>query len=110
MIAEREALGPAPVHAPVSLYATLLSPSSTVSHTFPKPGASETSRKAYIHVIQTSGYNKGVAKSDGAKIRLNGGLELGEGDGSFALGAEGEVIEVENVGSGVAEVLVFDIE
>jgi len=41
---------------------------------------------------------------------VNGGLELAEGDGSFAWGKAGDKLEIENIGSGSAEVLVFDIE
>lgn len=67
-----------------------------------------TNRKTYIHVIQTSGFNVGKAK--GARVRLNDGLELSEGDGAFALGQEGDVIEFRNVGDVDAEFLVFDIE
>jgi len=104
---KREDSGPAPVQSPVTLYATLLSPSKTVTHIFPTPVSSEP-RKSYIHVVQTSGYNTGEAK--GARVRLNGGLELAEGDGAFAWGREGDKLEVENVGDKVAEVLVFDIE
>ena len=61
-----------------------------------------------MHVIQTSGYNTGEAT--GTKVRLNGGLELGEGDGAFAMAKGGETLEVENIGDGKAEVLVFDLE
>lgn len=43
-------------------------------------------------------------------MQLNGGLKLAEGDGAFALGGQGEKIEVTNVGNQVAEVLLFDVE
>lgn len=93
--------GPAPVHSPLSMKAAVILPGRTIEHTL-------SATKAYIHLIQTSGYNRGKAK--GNRIRLNGGLELGEGDGSFVWAKEGETVEIENVGTGSAEVLVFDIE
>lgn len=93
------------VQSPVSLYATLLSPDASVTHTFSSPQLGK--RRGYIHVIQTSGYNTG--KATGATARINGGLTLAEGDGAFVLAGEGEKIEVKNVGNVVAEVLLFDV-
>jgi len=104
----RESEGPAPAHSPITMKATMLSPGATVEHTFPAPPKGEESRKGYVHVIQTSGYKTGVAQ--GHRVKINGGLELAEGDGSFAWGQTGDKIEIENIGSGIAEVLVFDIE
>lgn len=101
---DREGDGPAPVQSPLSLKATILSPGKTIEHTF--PGGDD--RKSYIHVVQTSGYN--TLASKGNRVRVNGGLELAEGDGSFAWAKAGEKLEIENIGSGPAEVLVFDIE
>ena len=92
----------------MTLYATLLSLSSSLTHIFPAPGRESNKRRAYVHVIQTSGYNPG--KATGATVQLNGGLQLAEGDGAFAIAPEGERIEVRNVGQEVAEVLLFDIE
>jgi len=108
VINEREGSGPAPVQSPVTLYATLLSPSNSLTHKFPTPGDGFKKRRAYVHVIQTSGYNTG--KATGATVQLNGGLQLAEGDGAFAVASEGEKIEVKNVGDKVAEVLLFDVE
>jgi hypothetical protein len=105
---EREGSGPAPVHAQLSLYATLLSKEKTVTHAFGKPVNGSAPRKAFVQVIQTSGYNPSTAT--GSRVRLNGGLELGEGDGTFAWAKEGEKIDIENIGDKTAEVLVFDIE
>lgn len=108
VIDARDGSGPVPIHAGVSVYASILAPSSTVTHTFPAPVDNETTRKAYIHVIQTSGYNTKTSK--GATIRVNGGVELSEGDGAFATGGQGDVLEIENTGDRKAEFLVFDIE
>lgn len=104
----REGKGPTPVHAQLSVYASILSPGKSVTHTFPAPADGQPSRKAYVHVIQTSGYNHGVA--NGSQVQLNGGLELREGDGSFAAAAADEKIQIENTGDRDAEVLVFDLE
>jgi len=99
----REGEGPTPVHTALWLYATLLAPGKSLEH---KLGMS----KGYIHVIQTSGYNTGSSK--GNKIKVNGGLELSEGDGAFVTptGEGAETIKVENIGEGEAEVLLFDLE
>ncbi|KDQ20298.1 hypothetical protein BOTBODRAFT_27717 [Botryobasidium botryosum FD-172 SS1] len=105
---ERDGAGPAPVHSPITLYATLISPTKSVTHVFPASVSAEP-RKAYVQLPQTSGHNAGEAR--GARVRLNGGLELSEGDAAFVWGQEGDILEIENVGSElVAEVLVFDIE
>ncbi|KAG8928081.1 hypothetical protein FRC02_007386 [Tulasnella sp. 418] len=105
---DREGTGPTPVQSPLSLKAAILSPSKSVEHTFPAPAEGKPARKSYVHVIQTSGYNTG--KSTGNRVRVNGGLELAEGDGAYASGQEGDTIHLENIGEGNAEILVFDIE
>jgi len=102
--AKREALGPAPVHSPLTLYASLLSPSVSLSHTL-------ANRKAYLHVVQTSGYNTG--KASGATVKLGGQgseIEVREGDGVYIMGDAGAELKIENVGGSVAEVLLFDLE
>ncbi|KZS94552.1 pirin domain-containing protein [Sistotremastrum niveocremeum HHB9708] len=97
----REAEGPAPVHSPLTLFATIISPSKSVVHTLG-------SKKVHIHVVQTSGYNTG--KSSGASIRLNGSTSISEGDAVFGTGEPGDKIEIENTGDIPAEVLVFDLD
>ncbi|KZT07559.1 pirin domain-containing protein [Laetiporus sulphureus 93-53] len=106
----RAASGPAPVHSPLSLYASLLSPAASLSHTFPT-ARTGTTTKAYIHVVQTSGYNPEA--SSGARVKISGGdtaLELSEGDGAYIMGEAGKGIQVENIGDSTAEVLLFDVE
>jgi redox-sensitive bicupin YhaK (pirin superfamily) len=100
---EREGTGPTPVHSPLWLYATLLGSGKKVEQALKM-------NKGYLHVVQTSGYNTG--KSEGNKIKINGAVELAEGDGAFIknLGGAGEVVSIENVGEGEAEVLLFDLE
>ncbi|KAF7983695.1 hypothetical protein HWV62_19617 [Athelia sp. TMB] len=104
---KREDEGPAPVQSPLTLYATLLSPGKSLSHQF-----SASSAKGYIHVIQTSGYNAGVA--NGATVRVSGGgdveADLREGDGAYITLKNRKDLEVENVGAGVAELLLFELD
>jgi quercetin 2,3-dioxygenase len=111
---EREDEGtPAPIHSPLTLYATLLSPSTPIKHVLE-------GKRAYVHVVQTSGYNTDRASSDtGAVVRVSGsgvqeGAALGEGDGLYITvqGDQGEPAEVvvKNEGNRVAEVLLFDLE
>jgi hypothetical protein len=57
---------------------------------------------------ESSRYNHGHAT--GAEVKLNGGLELREGDGAFAGAAANEKIQIENTGDRDAEILVFDLE
>src|ERR1700677_2510798 len=59
----REAKGPAPVHSPLSLRATLLSPGKSLSHEL-----SATSSKAYVHVVQTSGYNPSTPSGNTVRV------------------------------------------
>lgn len=100
---------------PLNLFATLISPRTTLSHTFlTTPDVK--ARKAYIHVVQTSGYNTKAAT--GASVKVSGlgddgkPLEvlLKEGDGAYIFGEAGKEMKVENVGDKVAEVLLFDME
>ncbi|KPV76958.1 uncharacterized protein RHOBADRAFT_34415 [Rhodotorula graminis WP1] len=112
---ERDAEGPAPVHASLSMYASILSPKSSVKHTL---AASTT--KAYVHAIMRSGYRgPTVAASDkfedgGARVQLNGGLMLEEGDGAFVTVVGGtdsaaREVELRNVGERDAEFLLFEM-
>ncbi|HEV7737083.1 MAG TPA: hypothetical protein VGO47_06905, partial [Chlamydiales bacterium] len=80
VITEREGSGPTPVESNLALYASLLSPSQTISHVFGAPMQGQTLRYGYLHVIQTSGYNTKAAA--GATVQVNG-LNLSEGDGAF---------------------------
>ena len=109
---EEEAGGPTPVQSPLTLHATLLSPSAALSHVL-------RTARAYVHVVQTSGYNTGAAAGATVRLAAAGGQEdvvLREGDGVYVTvggttpgGAENE-LKVENVGDRVAEVLVFDLD
>ena len=106
----REDSGPAPVQSPLTLFATLLSPSMSLAHVLLEGSTKE--HKAYIHVVQTSGYNTEVAM--GATVRVTGEdgveVELKEGDGAYIYGESGKEIKLDNVGEKVAEILLFDLE
>ena len=109
----REGEGPAPVQSPVTLSATILSPSKSLSHVLPasSTGAITKQRKAYVHVIQSSGYNSAAAK--GATLQLSAEdvtIELREGDGAYITSEEAKVLKIENIGDKSAEILLFDVE
>lgn len=101
--------GPAPVQSPLSLYATILGEGNRLEHKMK-------GRKGYLHVLQTGGYN--ASKACGATIRITGGgvvedaLLLREGDGAYiCVGVGlGMSLYLENVGDGMAEVLLLDLE
>lgn len=96
------------------MYASILSPKSSVKHTL---AASTT--KAYVHEIMRSGYRGPTTSASdkfedgGARVQLNGGLILEEGDGAFVTVVGGDSaareVEVRNVGERDAEFLVFEM-
>jgi len=104
IIDKREAAGPAPIHSPLDAFATILSPTASLTHT-----ANRT--HVYVHLIQRSGYNTGVAT--GAAIKINVGddsVQLGEGDGVYINLTPGANVGIENVGEKDGELLLFDTE
>ncbi|EIW58322.1 pirin domain-containing protein [Trametes versicolor FP-101664 SS1] len=109
VLEKREASGPAPVHSPLDLFATILSPGKSLGHTFKSGSAA---RKGYVHVIQTSGYNP--KEASGARVRVlgaeGGPVDLREGDGAYIMATPGEEVTVENAGETAAEVVFFDME
>ncbi|KAL0948768.1 hypothetical protein HGRIS_008899 [Hohenbuehelia grisea] len=112
VVTAREGTGPAPVQSPLTLFATLLSPSTSLKHAF--LAGPKRQRKAYVHVVQNSGYQPGKASETGASVRLSavsGDAEivLKEGDGVYIMGETGKEVQVENIGGKVAEVLLFDL-
>ncbi|GAA5924590.1 pirin family protein [Sporobolomyces koalae] len=111
---ERLGSGPAPVHSHLSMWASILTDKGkSVRHSL----ATDTKR-AYLQLIMKSGYRRpNVAAGDkfedgGARVRVNRGLVLEEGDGAFVtLEGEGsKEIEVENVGEREAEFLLFEMQ
>jgi len=105
--AEREGQGPAPVHSPLTMYSSLLSPGTTLERPLER-------QKGYVHVVQTSRYNEGNATGASVKIGSQKDSQLTllrEGDGAYVIvGRSGNVLEVQNVGDRVAEVIVFDLD
>ncbi|KAF2101171.1 RmlC-like cupin [Rhizodiscina lignyota] len=93
---------PIPLHADLSMDATILSPGKTVEHELVANG----DRKVYVHVVMTG---KTQPEKGGAQIKV-GDTVLGEGDGAFVDGARGPgKVSIENVGDVPAEFLVFDL-
>ncbi|KAF9027136.1 RmlC-like cupin [Hymenopellis radicata] len=96
---ERAASGPAPVHSPVTVYATLLSAGKSLAQEMK-------GTKGYAHVVMTSGYNESA--SQGATVKVDG-QTLREGDGAY-IHVEAGKVDVENTGDRTAEVILFDLE
>lgn len=93
---------PIPLHADLSMDASILGPGKKVEHEI----VAEGERKVYLHVVMGG---REQPRSGGARIRV-GGVELGEGDGAYVTGAVGPgKIEVESVGDKPAEFLLFDM-
>jgi len=112
---DREGSGPAPVQSPVTLSATLLSPSTTLTHIIPAATTAEgkaiSERKVYVHVIQSSAYNPNAASGSSVKVSGSGAeVVLKEGDGAYVLGAEGSELKFENSSDSITEILLFDVE
>ncbi|GAB1742810.1 hypothetical protein NU219Hw_g8520t1 [Hortaea werneckii] len=97
-----EATEPIPMHADLSMSASILSPGKKVEHEL----VAEGKRNVYLHVVMSE---RVQPKTGGARIKI-GEEELGEGDGAFVRGAVGPgKIEVESVGDKPAEFLLFDM-
>ncbi|KAM0709132.1 hypothetical protein Q7P35_003168 [Cladosporium inversicolor] len=93
---------PIPMHADLSMSASILTPGKSITHELVKEGE----RKVFLHVVMSG---KKQPSSGGAKIKV-GDVELGEGDGAFVTGASGPgKIEVESIGEKAAEFLLFDM-
>jgi len=96
-----------PIQSDVALWATVLSPDRTVSRAMPSTSGE---RKAYMQVVQTSGFNQGRAQ--GAHVRVEIGdqsVEMKEGDGAFVHADPKEELRMTNLGDSLAEVLLFDV-
>ena len=71
----------------------------------------EGERKAYLQVVQTSGFNTGAGKGAHVKVEIGGqSVEMREGDGAFVHASPSEELRMTNLGSSTAEVLLFDID
>ena len=94
---------PIPLHADLSMEASILSPGKSVAHA----PVAEGPRKLYLHVVMR-GREQPEQGSESARIKV-GGVELGEGDGAFVEGLGGAPVVVESVGEVPAEFLLFDV-
>jgi len=104
VIDKREATGPAPVHSPLDVFATVLSPTISISR-------SANRTNVYIHLVQRSGYNVGAAIGASVKIDVGGdSVRLREGDGVYITLTPGTRVNVENIGDENGELLFFDTE
>ena len=104
IVDKREAGGPAPVHSPLDVFATILSPTASLSHTAQRTNI-------YVHLIQRSGYNAGLAT--GATVKIDVGddsIQLREGDGVYITLTPGGKVGVQNAGEKDCELLLFDTE
>ncbi|KAG8625838.1 hypothetical protein KVT40_006239 [Elsinoe batatas] len=94
--------GPIPMHADLSMDASILSPGKKVAHQLVKEG----DRNVYLHLVMSG---KTQPKTGGAQIKV-GNVTLGEGDGAFVKTKAGtRSVEVESVGDKDAEFLLFDM-
>ncbi|KAL1637525.1 hypothetical protein SLS56_000663 [Neofusicoccum ribis] len=93
---------PIPLHADLSMSASLLEPGLKVRHQLVADGE----RKVYLHVVMSG---REQPKEGGAAIKI-GDQVLREGDGAYVRGLKGpgEVV-VESVGDKRAEFLLFDM-
>ena len=109
VVSDREGSGPAPVHSPLSLHASLISSGTTLPYTL---AHASTVRKAYVHVAQTSGYNSKEASGASVQVSAEGAdkVVLREGDGLYIVGQPGKELSVSNIGDSVAEVLLFEMD
>lgn len=92
----------------VTLYASLLAPTVSLTHILLAGIPLSRERKAYIHIVQTSGYNGG--KSGGAHVKIDDEINLMEGDRAFVTGPQLAEITLVNVGDRVAGILLLEVE
>lgn len=109
----REGGGPVPVHSGVRMWGSILEQGKKpgVEGEGGEGGVPLKGAKAYVHVVQTSGYNPG--KAEGAQVKVTGGgeeLVMREGDGVYVWTEGPGRLIVENTGDRKAEVLVFDLD
>ncbi|CAF1374774.1 unnamed protein product [Didymodactylos carnosus] len=88
-----------PIHAKLSMYASILSPSKSVTYAFKRS-------KGYLHLIMRSGYE---TPEKSAKLKIKDEV-LNEGDGVFILCEPETEVTIESLGDVTAEFLLFDLE
>ena len=93
---------PIPLHADLSMDASILSPGKSVEHKVVKEGK----RRMFVHLVMTG--REQLAKG-GARLKI-GSVEIGEGDGAYVEGVVGPgSLTIESVGDKSGEFLVFDM-
>jgi len=95
-----DANGAIPLHADLSMDASILSPGKSVTHEL----VADSDRQLYVHVIMS---DKEQPKSGGAKVKI-GNVVLGEGDAAL-VEAPTKTVTIESVGDKPAEFLLFDL-
>jgi hypothetical protein len=104
----REATGPAPIHAGLTAYASILTSGKTVAHIF-----APHIRRGYLHLVTTAFRPPGVSPTahDAQLTLMLGGEEvtLKEGDGVYIDLAKGTSLEVESTGGTEAEFVLFEM-
>ncbi|KAI6101129.1 RmlC-like cupin domain-containing protein [Pisolithus sp. B1] len=110
----RDDKGPAPIRSQLWMYASLIDPGVSLVHEHVEKEQGQP-KKGYIHLIQTSGYNPGKPSGNAVRISSKSSagdsrVELREGDGAYLRYEGGHDLKVTNVGQGVAEVLLFDLD
>ncbi|KAL9064448.1 MAG: hypothetical protein Q9157_007826 [Trypethelium eluteriae] len=94
---------PIPLHADLSMDASILSPGNSVEHKI----VAEGKRKVFVHVVMSG--KKQPGSSSGAKLEI-GDMELGEGDGAYVEGAKGPgSVVIKSIGDAPAEFVLFDM-
>ena len=94
--------GTIPIHADLLMGASIIAKGSSASWKIGADNAveSKSGRKVYVHLPM---------RKIGARIRLAGKIELGEGDGAFVSNVNfGDELQVESIGDGEAEVVILD--
>lgn len=112
---EREGAGPAPIHADLTCFSSILSPGKTVEYTY--PSTSSAARKGYLHLImRQTGYRTPAQKPSehgpALEVTLAGDgqkINVVEGDGAYLDHVEGQTVTFRNTGASDAEFVFFDL-
>ncbi|KAI5479225.1 pirin domain-containing protein [Pseudohyphozyma bogoriensis] len=111
VVEEREGSGPTPIHSPLTLYASILQPGSTVTHKF----SADTKRKGLAQLIQRkAGYRPPTvdapAGSPTITVEVAGKIQvLQEGDGVYLDAMAGQEVTFQSTGGADAEFVFFDL-
>ena len=93
---------PIPLHADLSMDASILSPGKSVEHKIVEEGR----RKLFVHLVMSG---RKQPTNGGAKLKV-GSVEISEGDGVYMEGVHGpESLTIESIGDKPAEFVLFDM-